>query len=96
MVARIPADRKTPLEIVFRGNGTQVNPRHCHISGALTCLSCQEAFHVLVQPDLEFVQRWAVTENTTTGLAGEPGEGTTVDLDEPFILRSGGQKNSTV
>ena len=54
---------------------------------------CQEAFHVLVQPDQEFVQRWAVTENTTTGLAGEPGDGTTVDLDEPFILRLGGQSS---
>ena len=51
---------------------------------------------MLVEPDLEFVQRWAVTENTTTGLAGEAGDGTTVDLDEPFILRSEGPRNFSV
>ena len=26
-------------------------------------------------------------ENITSGLIGEPGEGTTIDLDEPFLLR---------
>ena len=38
-------------------------------------------------PEQEFIQRWAVPENITTGLIGEPGEGTTIDLDEPFLLR---------
>ena len=43
-----------------------------------------EAFHFPVQ---EFIQRWAVPENITSGLVGEPGEGTTIDVDEPFLLR---------
>ena len=47
----------------------------------------QEAFHVLVSPVQEYVQRWAVIQNTTTGLVGQPGDGTTIDLEEPFILR---------
>ena len=38
-------------------------------------------------PEQEFIQRWAVPENITSGLIGEPGEGTTIDLDEPFLLR---------
>ena len=43
-----------------------------------------EAFYFPVQ---EFIQRWAVPENITSGLVGEPGEGTTIDVDEPFLLR---------
>ena len=46
-----------------------------------------EAFHVLVDPDLEFVQRWAVFRNETNGLVGTLGDGTTIDKDEPFVLR---------
>ena len=46
-----------------------------------------EAFHVLVDPDLEFVERWGVFRNETIGLVGTPGEGTTIDKDEPFVLR---------
>ena len=47
----------------------------------------QEAFHVLFSPVLEYVKRWAFTQNATTGLVGQPGDGTTIDIDEPFILR---------
>ena len=42
---------------------------------------------IYFSPEQEFIQRWAVPENITTGLIGEPGEGTTIDLDEPFLLR---------
>ena len=45
-----------------------------------------EAFHILVDPDKEFVQRWGVFQNTTVGLVGNPGDGTTIDRDEPFVL----------
>ena len=84
VVGSIPSGSKDPLEIIFQGEGPK------------------EAFHVLVDPgdkktiinvDLnscpvqEFIQRWAVPENITSGLVGEPGEGTTIDVDEPFLLR---------
>ena len=49
--------------------------------------SPKEAFHVLVDPAQELIQRWAVPEETPTDIAGEPGDGTTIDLDEPFLLR---------
>jgi hypothetical protein len=47
----------------------------------------EEALHLLVSPGLEYVQRWAFTSNTTLGMVGRPGDGTTIDMDEPFILR---------
>ena len=47
----------------------------------------KEAFHVLVDPGRNFIQRWAVPVNITDGLTGEPEDGTTIDLDEPFLLR---------
>ena len=47
----------------------------------------EEAFHVLVDPGRNFIQRWAVPVNITDGLTGEPEDGTTIDLDEPFLLR---------
>lgn len=47
-----------------------------------------EAFHLVLDPDQEFVQRWAVVNNVTTALSGEPYEGTTIDRDEPFVIRS--------
>ena len=46
-----------------------------------------EAFHILIDPDKEFVQRWGASMNETKGLAGTPGDGTTIDKDEPFVLR---------
>ena len=49
--------------------------------------SPKEAFHVLVDPVQEFIQRWTVTEENPVDVAGEPGDGTTIDLDEPFLLR---------
>ena len=43
--------------------------------------------NLTICPVQEFIQRWAVPENITSGLVGEPGEGTTIDVDEPFLLR---------
>jgi hypothetical protein len=46
-----------------------------------------EALHLVLDPDLEFLIRWGVVANVTAGLSGEPGEGTTIDRDEPFTIR---------
>ena len=46
-----------------------------------------EAFHVLIDTDRKFVSRWGVAENITQGEQGAPGDGTTIDRDEPFVLR---------
>ena len=43
--------------------------------------------NLTICPVQEMIQRWGVPENITTGLVGEPGDGTTIDLDEPFLLR---------
>ena len=43
-----------------------------------------EAFYFPVQ---EFIQRWGVLEDSPVELVGDPGDGTTIDLDEPFLLR---------
>ena len=46
-----------------------------------------EAFHVMVDIKNEVVQRWAVFNNETQEILGEPGEGTSIDFDEPFVIR---------
>ena len=46
-----------------------------------------EAFHLQIDPDNEFLARWAVVANLTTSVIGKPGDGTTIDRDEPFVLR---------
>ena len=35
----------------------------------------------------EMVQRWAVFENVTQEIFGAPGDGSSIDFDEPFVLR---------
>ena len=47
-----------------------------------------EAFHIRLDVDAEYVERWANSQNATTGAAGYPGDGTSVDRDEPFVIRS--------
>ena len=44
----------------------------------------------------ELIQRWGVLEDTPVGLAGDPGDGTSIDLDEPFLLRCNHNSNSGV
>jgi hypothetical protein len=46
-----------------------------------------EAFHVRVDSDNEVFTRWGGVLNITQGEQGQPGEGTTIDRDEPFVLR---------
>ena len=46
-----------------------------------------EAFHIMVDIKNEVVQRWAVVNNETQETLGEPGEGTSIDFEEPFVIR---------
>ena len=46
-----------------------------------------EAYHVSVDIKNEMVQRWAVFENVTQEIFGAPGDGSSIDFDEPFVLR---------
>ena len=45
-----------------------------------------EAFHMLVDVPNDVVQRWGVVDNETLELQGEVGEGTTIDVEEPFVI----------
>ena len=45
-----------------------------------------EAYHLRIDAQGEFVERWAVVQNTTSARAGSPGDGTSIDMDEPFTL----------
>lgn len=45
-----------------------------------------ESFHVLIDLKLDMIQRWGTYDGLREG-AGEPGEGTTIDTDEPFMLK---------
>ena len=46
-----------------------------------------EAFHLCVDLEQEFIKRWGVHNNLTEDVQGEPGEGSTIDTDEPFMMR---------
>ena len=45
-----------------------------------------ESFHILIDLRLDMIQRWGTLSGVREG-AGQPGEGTTIDTDEPFMLR---------
>ena len=45
-----------------------------------------EAFHVRIDVDSKFVERWASSQNVTVARMGEPGDGISIDRDEPFVL----------
>ena len=48
-----------------------------------------ESFHASVDVNNKFVQRWGVFENITVDMIGSPGDGTSIDFDEPFVIRYG-------
>ena len=50
--------------------------------------SIDEAYHVSVDVKNEVVQRWAVSQNITQEVFGYPGDGSSIDFDEPFVLRN--------
>ena len=45
-----------------------------------------EALHVELDIDLDYVKVWGVNNGTKVQEAGEPGDGTTIDVGEPFIM----------
>ena len=45
-----------------------------------------ESFHILIDLKLDMIQRWGTFGDLREG-AGQPREGTTIDKDEPFMLR---------
>ena len=46
-----------------------------------------ESFHILIDIANDVITRWGVYENVTQELLGQPGEGTSIDFDEPFVIR---------
>ena len=46
-----------------------------------------EALHVEFDVKAEVVRRWAVNENVTGEIFGTEGDGTSIDLEEPFVIR---------
>ena len=46
-----------------------------------------ESFHIAVDIKNDVITRWAVAENITQEVQGRPGEGTSIDFDEPFVMR---------
>ena len=48
-----------------------------------------EAYHVVLDKRENFVERWGVSNNVTLERQGGPGDGTSVDYDEPFVMKFG-------
>ena len=46
-----------------------------------------EALHVEVDVKNEAVYRWSILGNVTKEVFGSHGDGTSIDLDEPFVIR---------
>ena len=46
-----------------------------------------EAFHMKIDLANDVIQRWNIFNNITSEIMGQPFEGTTIDRDEPFMLR---------
>ena len=46
-----------------------------------------EALHVQFDVKNEVVYRWSVLDNVTQESFGTEGEGTSIDLEEPFVIR---------
>ena len=46
-----------------------------------------EAFHMHFDIRNDVVSRWGMLDNVTQERVGSPKDGTTIDFDEPFLLR---------
>ena len=46
-----------------------------------------EALHVEFDVKAEVVRRWSVLDNVTGEIFGTEGDGTSIDLEEPFVIR---------
>ena len=93
-------DPQLPLDMTFPGpDFCEENDQQMLLVGRIPSTSkapleiifsvnnTEEAFHVLVEPAQEYVQLWSVQGGLKTNVVGQQGDGTTIDLDEPFILR---------
>ena len=69
------------MSLRFAGTG--------HVGGAavLKSTALSVAVRKPFRNTLLLSQRWAVLEDSPVELVGDPGDGTTIDLDEPFLLR---------
>ena len=43
--------------------------------------------NLLLQPWSRFIEFWATQQNRTVGKTGDPGDGTTIGADQPFVIR---------
>ena len=50
--------------------------------------STDEAFHMKIDLANDFIERWNIYENGIVEKMGVPFEGTTIDVNEPFMLRN--------
>ena len=48
--------------------------------------SGDESFHILLDVEQKYIQRWSVLQGVEQLMEGKPFEGTTIDFDEPIIL----------
>ena len=46
-----------------------------------------EAFHIVLNISFNYIERWGVYDNVSTEHLGQPGDGTSIDYDEPFVMR---------
>ena len=45
-----------------------------------------EAFHIHIDIENKFIDRWGVFDGEESKKEGNPGDGTTIGFDEPFVL----------
>ena len=46
----------------------------------------EEAFHIFIDIENKFIDRWGFINGVETKREGVPGDGTTIGYDEPFVL----------
>ena len=87
IVGSIPAKTKKNLEVYFATNGTD-EAFHMREGLHFTNLSKTLSSHTFsLELEEEYIRRWGVLDNVTEDLQGQPGDGTTIDREEPFIIR---------
>ena len=74
MVGNAPEDDTELPEIVFATDEDE--------NGTVN-----EAFHVKLDVLKKYVERWGVVGGVVTPRVGQAGDGTTIDFDEPFLVK---------
>ena len=72
------------FKILIVGTVPENSGKHPEI--VITGPNNTEALHIKLGVLEEVVWRWAVPTNVSVGNVGEDGDGTTIDLDEPFLI----------